>query len=293
MVSLSSIMVTKNDGSSPTSVCVDPVATNYKTSGPTCKYNPVPAGKTGLLTNTPFGMYMSQSGSSKKVFINALGGSSTLAAGSPTLPAAGKDLAAGYLFALTRIKCVSRTTPNVTPLPPGEQLYYGDYVQIAALTLQKGAFVVDPGYFNPGGGGNFFSGNSGDCTSGSWQTFQILHVGAGGKVSTNGNSPVLVGDNISLVAISTASGGPKAGTAVSVGSKFATAGLTAAALPGAPAAQHATETKMMGDHYMSHTEFAMYADSELKSIFTIDNLILLILILAVLYFIWFKFIKKK
>ena len=49
MVSLSSIMVTKNDGSSPTSVCVDPVATNYKTSGPTCKYKPVPAGKTGLV----------------------------------------------------------------------------------------------------------------------------------------------------------------------------------------------------------------------------------------------------
>lgn len=292
MVSLSSIMVTKNDGSSPTSVCVDPVATNYKTSGPTCKYKPVPAGKTGLLTNTPFGMYMSDSGASKKIFINFLGTGSSLAAGSPTLPAAGKDLPTGYLFALTRNKCISRSEPPPPIGTKGEQLYYGDYVQIGAASIEKTGLGVEL-YFNPGNGQNLFTNKAGDCTNTSWQTFQILHVDSAGKVSTNGNNPVLVGDNISLVSINTAANGPKAGTAIQIGSKFATAGLTSAALPGAPAPQHSTETKMMGDHYMSHTEFAMYANSELKSIFTVDNLILLILILVVLYFIWFKFIKKK
>ena len=295
MSSLTSIMVTNNDGSSPTSVCVDPVALNYNTGGPTCKYKPVPTGKENiaLWTNWPFGMYMSQSGASKKIFLNGIGGGNgSLAAGSPSMPAPGKDLPSGYLFMLTRNDCISRTTPPTgkTGKGAGEQLYYGDYVQIARAYPDKKGNIMPAGYFNPGNAQNLFSSEPGACTNKDWQTFQILHVDSGGKVSVNGNSPVIIGDNISLISI-----GAKSGAALQVGSKFVSAGLSAAALSGAPAKQHApgTETKMMDGHMMSHTEFAMYADRELKSIFTVDNIIIAILVLALLLFIWFRFIKKK
>lgn len=289
------INVTNEDGSSPALMCNDPVATNYTTSGPDCTYNPVPAGKTGLTTFAPFGMYMSETGATqKRIFINWAGGSNTVAAGNMQSHEIGTKLPSKYLFVFSRHHCVSRNGTQA------EQLYYGDYVQLGQAS-ESGTTWSTNQYFNPNNSGtNGFGTDPGTCQTTNWQTFQILHVGTDGNVSVNSNNPVLVGDDIAIVSVNTASGGPTAGTALSIGSGFVTSKMTKTALTGAPASQHAVappspENKMLGGHYMDHTEFAMHAAQEFKSnsIFTIDNAIIAILVLAVLYLIWVKIIKKK
>jgi hypothetical protein len=117
-----------------------------------------------------------------------------------------------------------------------QNLYYGDFVQIMVFADEDGkrpterpTTIIYKGtqrnikFINPGLGQNQTTGLPGDCTSGSWQTFQILAIrtdpetghqysslspedtvydGSAQRAGGNPeNAQVMLGDNILLVAV--------------------------------------------------------------------------------------------
>lgn len=180
--------------SSSNGTCKDPVAQNYKGKG-LCKYTS--AGKNGITTSTTFTLYANRSKTpkSKHLFLSWAFFSSSVGAGltsgAPTTPITNNK---NFLFSLSMINCPFTNTKQ----RQGGQIYYGDYVQ---LTVQG---EYGPLYFNPtyGNTDNPFTNAPGDCTTNSFQTLQILKVDSNGNLSVSNNDPVLMGDEIALVAVS-------------------------------------------------------------------------------------------
>ena len=156
-----------SDGTNPGTTCQDPVAQNYHSGTSTsCQYA-TPTG-TGLTTSTNFTLYANKQTQPKPnfLFLNWEGANNTISSGGMSLPMSSPSNAK-YLFSLSMVNCPFTSSKKRA----GGQIYYGDYVQLT-VAGDSGAE-----YFNPWfGGSNGFSTDPGDCTSSSYQTFQILMI---------------------------------------------------------------------------------------------------------------------
>lgn len=180
--------------SSSTGTCKDPVAQNYKGKG-LCKYPS--AGKNGITTSTPFTLYANrlQQPKPKYLFLSMVQGAKAaedLSSNTTTVPITNN---ADFIFNFSMLNCPWTNTAR----RQGGQIYYGDYVQLTIQTSDFGTLYFNPTYGNTD---NPFSSAPGDCTTNSFQTLQVLKVDSNGNLSVSNNDPVLMGDEIALVAVS-------------------------------------------------------------------------------------------
>jgi len=279
--------ISDTSGTNPGTVCQDPVAQNYGSGTSTdCNYA-TPTG-TGVTTSTQFTLFANKQKQPAPnfIFLNWEGANNSIASGAMSLPMS-KPSNAKYLFSLSMVNCpFSKTAKRA-----GGQIYYGDYVQLTV------AGPSGPEYFNPQFGGlNGFSTDAGDCTSSSYQTFQILKVGSDGSLSVAKNAAVDMYDEIALVSVSstsgTGSGGGGATGWVIQALPNNTAGLTGPGLNFlVPQNKNAKETKMMP---MTADDLMMEYKNNVTEVNALDIigwiLIAIVVVLLGMYFL--KRMKK-
>jgi hypothetical protein len=277
--------INDTDGTSPNTTCQDPVAQNYGSGTSTsCSYA-TPTG-TGVTTSTQFTLFANKQKQPVPnfIFLNWEGAKNTISSGGVSLPMS-KTTNQKYLFSLSMVNCPFTNTAKRA----GGQIYYGDYVQLTV------AGTSGPEYFYPQFGGlNGFSTDAGNCTSSSYQTFQILKVGSDGSLSTANNAAVDMYDEIALVSVSsgsgTGSGGGGATGWVIQALPNNTAGLTGQGL-NFLMPQHGKDTKMLpmsADDLMM--EYKMNVTD--NSILNIIGWIIIAIVIVLLGMYFLKRMKK-